>query len=319
MPGRIENRRCLICSYYKKYSDELSAYPIPLCHWCAGTTFSTMLKALVEEMLDQCKSVPLLDCAGNDLFRFLSDLGELAASHPHLQVVRDIISTLMMNVYGQNRITYFTLISRLPSHLRGRLVTTLAYLENLQLLDLVKSTDRDGYTVIDEVTLPAGSIFPKALTTIEASGTWEERREPNMLLSYILLQGIAETLELIESQGYLEVGQGVTRLYVVNGRVLVPKQFTAPLVFILGHWATEQDEFSEDNINQFMSLRGFNQRDRNRIMQFIAGVQVGLSHTIYRTERVPTGDGSYSFRFLLNPQYKLLRERLRTRARADRS
>ncbi|MFW9888862.1 MAG: hypothetical protein ACFFER_11790 [Candidatus Thorarchaeota archaeon] len=314
----LDAKKCIICSYRKKERSELIQYPVPLCHWCSGTNLVNMLRAFRDEIIEECLSEPLIDCTNSDLFRFLSDLGELAASHPHLQVIREIISTLIMNIGGQNRLDYMTFVGKLPPKVRKRLVTSLFYLQEMGLVNLVTELNEEGFTIINEVELPADSIIRKALTTIESSGIWEERKEPNVILSYILIVGLADTVELIDEQDGLEIGQGITRLYAVNGRILVPKQFTAPLVFILGNWAREVDEFTQDNILAFLSLRGFNSRDRNRIMQFIAGVKVGLSHTIFRMERYPSGNGTHAYRFSLNPKYKQLRERIVVRYRATR-
>jgi hypothetical protein len=315
----IDSNRCIICSYRKKTSDELMQYPYPLCQWCAGPNLYGMLVSLNDEIKAQVEAEPMLDCINNDLFSFLSDLGELAASHPHLQVARDIIGVLLMNVLGQNRIDYLTLANQLPRSLRSRVVTTLFYLRDMHLIDLTTEESDEGIAIITEITITSDGLFQKAFRTIQASATWETHREPNLILSYILIEGIVQTLDIIQSQGNLEMGQGVTRLFVNKGKILVPKQFTAPLVFILGAWASQRDEFSEDTLIGFLGLRGFNKKERNRIMQFIAGISVGCSHTLYRTERTPTGHGIQSIRFLLNPKYQNIRDRIRSRARPSRA
>ena len=270
-----------------------------------------MLNALDQEMTEQVSSAPLIDCKGNDLFRFLSDLGELGASHPHLMRVRDVVGTLLMNIQGQGRVDYYSLRGRVPF---PRLVTILFYLQDLGLVRvLTESTIRGN--LIREILIPPGTLIQKAFLSMEASTSWEEHREPNLILAYILVKGLCQTRELIESRGSLEIGEGITSLYVTQGRVFIPRQFGAPFAYILGSWATGQDEVQEVEIKKFMCLRGITSQDRDKIFRIIAGVQPGHQHTIYRLERFPYGNREISYRLVLNPRFTNLRDRLRERLR----
>jgi hypothetical protein len=270
-----------------------------------------MLNALDQEMTEQVSSASLIDCEGNDLFRFLSDLGELGASHPHLMRVRDVVGTLLMNIQGQGKVDYYSLRGRVPF---PRLVTILFYLQDLGLVRvLTESTTRGN--LIREILIPPGTLIQKAFLSMEASTAWEEHREPNLILAYILVKGLHQTRELVESKGFLEIGEGITRLYVTQGRVLIPRQFGAPFAFILCSWANGQDEVQEDEIKEFLSLRGITSHDRDKIFRIIAGVQPGQQHTIYRLERFSYGNGDISYRLILNPRFRNLRDRLRGRLR----
>jgi hypothetical protein len=264
-------------------------------------------------MTEQVSSAPLIDCEGNDLFRFLSDLGELGASHPHLLRARDVVGTLLMNIQGQGRVDYYSLMGRVPFR---RLITILFYLQDLGLVRvLTESTSGGNLLRIREILIPPGTLIQKAFLSMEASATWEEHREPNLILAYILVKGLHQTRELVESKGFLEIGEGITRLYVTNGRVLIPRQFGAPFAYILCSWANGQDEVQEEEIKRFLSLRGITSQERDKIFRIIAGVQPGLQHTIYRLERFSYGNGEISYRLVLNPRFRNLRDRLRERLR----
>ena len=277
------------------------------------STLVNLLLAVAKLILGfLVNSAALIDCDDNDLFRFLSDLGELGAEHTHLQAVRDLISTIIMNIHGQGIVDYYSLRGKIPT---GRLITILIYLEELGLVELNTDISPRGYTTIREVVVPPETLIRKAFITMEASSDWEEHREPNLILSYILIKGLNQTLEIIEEKGSLNVGEGITRLYVTKGRVYIPKQFTVPLVYILGSWSKRQDELTETDIKSFMALRGLTNRQRDKVVRLFAGAQIGLSHTIYRFERFSYGVGTQEYRLILNPRFGNLRDRLRGRFR----
>jgi hypothetical protein len=272
-----------------------------------------MLNALDQEMTEQVNTAPLIDCEDNDLFRFLADLGELGASHPHLTLVRDVIGTMLMNIQGQGRVDYYLLRSRVHT---PRLYTILFYLQELGLVRLITEGSRGAPIRLREVLIPQGTLIQKAFMSLEAFSAWEEHREPNLILSYIVIKGLVETLKIIEMRGGPpSLGEGITRLYAVSGKVIIPKQFTAPLLYILGSWAQGHDEFTETDLTRFLAARGFTGSERDRVVRIIAGTQPGLQHTIYRLERFSYGDQAFFFRFVLNPRFRNLRDRVRLRVR----
>ena len=270
-----------------------------------------MLGALDQEITREVESTELLDCDSNDLFRFVSDLGELAAAHPHLQIARDIVGTILVNIRGQRRIDHYALRSKLPP---GRLFPILFYLDELQYIKLETEETTEGLKVGDAV-IPKGGIIDKAYIAIEASDKWKEHREPNFVLASMLIRGLAQSIGLIEANGRLDLGQGITRVYVSNGYVYIPRQFTAPLMYVLGSWANGRNEFTESDINPFLTARGIGIKEREKIGRVIGGVNPGLQHTIYRVEAFSFGSGIQSFRYILNPVFANLRERLRERER----
>jgi hypothetical protein len=270
-----------------------------------------MLYAFAEALSQDMASEPLLDCDHNDLFRFASDLGELAASHTHLQVARDTVGAIIMNVKGQNRVDYYTILGHVKA---SRLIPILSYYEQLGLIKLQFEDAKYGLR-LETIDVPSDSIIQKALVSMEATEQWQEHREPNLILAYVMIRGLSEALQAIDEKGTIELGEGITRLYVVNGHVYIPKQFTAPLVFILGSWANGENEFTDTKLNSFLTARGLSSYERDRVMRVIAGTNPGIQHTIYRTELFSYGEGPKSFRYVLNPRFSKLRDRFRSRMR----
>lgn len=305
---------CVICGYKKDYSEQLRD-PRPICLWCDGPMFSQMLSSLDEEVTSEVANNPTVDCERNDFFHFLSDLGELAASHPHLLITRDLVSVILTNIQGQRRVNFYSIRGSIPF---DRLIPILSYLESIGLIRLELEEEADGTRRIQEITIPDGSLIQKAFLTIEASVDWSEHREPNLILAYVLIKGLSQTIDIIHRNGVLNVGEGITRLYLHKGRVFIPRQFAAPLAFVVGKWAGEQDQFTETEIKSFMAARGLSSIEREKAVRALAGTSPGMRHSVYRLERYPYGDGTQSFRFALNPRYAGLRERLRGRFRDGR-
>jgi len=283
----------------------------PICEWCSGASTSGLLSAFDQELTREVESTELLDCDNNDLFRFASDLGELGASHVSLQVVRDVIGGILVNIKGQNRVDYYTLRTKTEP---TRLVQILWYLNELGYIEVKTKQIPDGLA-IDYIVIPRNGLIDKAFVAMEASDQWKEHREPNFVLACVLIHGLAQTIALVENTGTITFGQGLTRIYVSNGHIYIPKQFTAPLMFVIGSWANGHSEFTEVEINQFMTARGLGHKERDRVNRVIGGMNPGVQHTIYRMETYSPGTGSRSLRFVLNPRFVALRDRLRDRMR----
>lgn len=301
----VNEERCIICGYYKEDYEVHDG--VPLCGWCRGEKFGLMLNGLFQELEDEINSLDYFDFEDNALFKFTSDLGELSVHHPHLLALREIISTLLMNVQGQGFVDYYSIRGSAP---RSRLIPVLSYLDESGLITINKL----GRT-IDEIIIPSNSPFEKAFLSMEASADWKSHDEPNFLTSYILIKGLNDTLNIINQTGTLEIGEGITKLYVSKGKLQIPKFFTAPLSFIIGKWSQGHDEFTENEISGFLSARTLNKRQRDRVLSLLAGTSPGIQHTMYKHELYSPGGRHRAFRFSLNPDYALIRERIRSRYR----
>jgi hypothetical protein len=299
--------KCIVCGCQREFDEVFDLGPI--CPFCSGDKTSEMLAALDQEITQEVASTELLDCDGVDLFRFVSDLGSLGSSHMHLQVVRDVIGSILISIKGKNRVDYYSLRRRTDP---VRLVQILDYLDELGYIKVHRRSDSP---IIDHVTIPKDNIIDKAYVAMEATEGWKQHREPSFVMAALVIKGLDQAIGVIKEQGSIKVGEGITRLYVSGDKVYVPRQFTAPLMFILGSWANSEDEFTESSISSFMTRRGIQSKERDRVVRFIGGLNPGSQNTIYKMETYSPGMGIKELRFVLNPQFAAVRERLRSRTR----
>jgi hypothetical protein len=135
-------------------------------------------------------------------------------------------------------------------------------------------------------------------------------RVASCIAGYAWLRGINITIDWLR-KGVQDEPKGIAKLYPRReDELLIPKLFTAPTMYILGHLANGHNEFSEDELRTWLSFREMQRNDVNFIVNLLARAVTASNHRLVN----PFYDG-YTYRFKFNPSYTRMRERYRERSR----
>lgn len=300
----VPGNRCIICGYRKTVSE--LADEIPLCSWCGGR-FHTVLGSFLEILQSELDSAEFIDCENNPFFSFVADLGIFGTSYHFIASMRHMLG-LMVNKIAQSGQVKLDRLWRVAGLRNVRVI--LALLKEVGLIDI-----KDGSTPEDYViTMAQDELLGKIRSTAEADP--ELNRASTFLLGYSILRSIDKTIDLIKKQGFLSIGDGITKLYPVTrkNKVMILKGFTAPLSFVFGWWANESDEFTDLEIHRFLSNRGVTGRNVYKVEQWFTQYQPGSIHRLFTFTTVDMG-GVLVTKFKYHESYQKMRERTLERLR----
>jgi hypothetical protein len=288
--------RCVICGEHIDDS-------IQLCSWCQDPNLEESLKALVYDIEDKIHQLDRIDIKAEPIFSLIADMGLLGLRHKLLTSFTKALATLILESartnklslkkvqYGQRNVEQFILL--------------------LQEFNLV-NYDRN----LREITIPVDSVFYKIRHEVEI----EPRRNPAaaFILGYIVLKVLLKTIQTIKEGKRITFGEGITLLYSLISKddkikVMMPKGFTAALVFILGHLSRGFVDFSEIDLRKFMNERGVTGKEFETILATYTCAFASV-HALFERAEVQSYGRITIYWFRLNSEYTRLYERIRTRS-----
>jgi len=299
--ANVKGDRCIICGYKKWSSKE--DMDKPLCLWCGDPLFYAVLDEVIQQLDSEIESSPIIDCNTNPLFSFVADLGMLGTQHNFLASLRDVLGEMVRQVAAEGRAAFDELWSA------SKLKHIYQFLSLLQDIELV-NIDAEA-----EEVRPKSSIFQKVATITEVDARF--KRASTFVLGYVTLKAIEKTLELVQSNGELHYGEGMTKIYPIdrNGRILVLKGYTAPISFIFGTWARGRNEFDDGFLHGFLSNRGIGGREYVKVKNWFTSSRPGSVIGLYTFQTILGVNGFPVYAFKLDPEYQQIRDRILERAR----
>jgi hypothetical protein len=259
-----------------------------------------------EEHLNQGK---LDRCEDIDVLSFSADICELGVRHPYLKQFSRILSTMAVQVALEHKYTPERLLKAVDggnmSTKWARVYECIIFLRDVGLLE-----PGEGMHIYERYR-PSRLLL--ALTaSVEAVNVERELppRVAGCITGYTWLRGINVTINWLK-EGAQGGPKGIAKLYPrsEDKELLIPKLFTAPTMYLLGHLANGYDEFSEGDLRAWLSFRGISGDDANSIVNSLARI-IPSNHRLVN----PFYDG-YSYHFKFNPSYIRMRERYRERRR----
>jgi hypothetical protein len=260
-----------------------------------------------KECLSQGK---LGKCEDIDALSFVADVGELGVRHPYLKQFSRMMSIIAVQVALEHKYTPDRLVKAANgesvSEKWARARECIAFLADVGLLEL------GGGKYIYERYRPSDLLL--ALTASVEAVDVERGLPPRAaacIAGYAWLRGVSATVNWLR-EGAQGEAKGIAKLYAKSkdGRLSIPKSFTAPTMYLLGHLAGGHSEFSEAELRTWLGLRGISGGDADFIVNLLARV-VPSSHRLINL----IYDGR-AYHFKLNPSYIRMRERYRERGRS---
>lgn len=314
----VDPGKCVICGY-RKIPIEITSIPYPLCVHCNSKELNNMLWATLRETEEDLARSETIDCEGNPLFSFIADLGALGTAHHFLNRFKDVIALMARQVATEGKIVFKELLHSMGT---GNIWERAHLLRNF--LDLLVDTNlitiRESLIegkIAKKYVVEQDSLLTKISSTAEEESLLQ--RAATFGFGYATLRGMEITINSAKTKGKLSLEErdGILKLYPTtrDGRVLVLKEFTAPLIYVFMTWAEGKNQFSEYELMRFLSARGISGKRFDRIKNRLISVLPGTFHKLvtYETvylERIPT------VRFNINSEYVRLRDdRIRNRAR----
>lgn len=296
----VKGNRCIICGYKEWSSKDMDK---PLCLWCGDPLFHAVLNEVIQQLDSDIESSSIIDCNTNPLFSFVADLGMLGTQHNFLASLRDMLGEMVRQVAAEGHVAFDELWSS-------------AKLKNIyQFLGLLQDIELVNIDAKAEEVRPKSPIFQKVATVTEVDARF--KRASTFVLGYVTLKAIEKTLELIQNNGELHYGEGITKMYPVdkNGRILVIKGYTAPISFIFGMWAKGTSEFVDRLLHDFLSRRGIMGREYVKVKNWFTASRPGSVIGLYTFQTILGVNGFPVYAFKLNPEYQQIRDRILERAR----
>lgn len=312
---QLSRKRCGICGYRKIREPEVRLLPY-LCYWCSPNEIKELgPRELIEDMTVEAeghlKQKRLTSCESIDVLSFIADIGELGSRHPYLKQFSSMLGLIAAQVALERRYTPERLLKVAsggnPMIKRARVRQCIEFLTDVGLLERGKGK------YIYERFRPSDLLLDLA-TSVEAVSRVESELPPrlaNCVAGYALLKGIGIAIDWLRGGAQGEPS-GIIKLYPMgtNGKLWIPKSFTAPTMFLLGHLAHGHGELSENYLRAWLSSREISGKDANWIVNWLARTVPSSSHRLVD----PLYNGRvYHFKF--NPSYVRMRDRYRDRRR----
>lgn len=312
----LDNDRCWICGY-EKLEEEVKHVPYPLCTWCSHSggledklSTKEMIEYVISEVEKHLRDGNLIQCENIDELSFIADIGDLGARHPYIKQFTSMIGIMAVQVALEKKYTPKRLLQvaqgLTPEGKWQRVYECLSFLADVGLLE------RGEGRYIYERFRPSKTLLDIA-PSIEAVSRVDKEMPPrisNCIAGYALLRGIEISINQLRRND--KNLMGILRLYPKShgGKLWVPKRFTAPTMFVLGHIAHGYSEFSENDLRTWLSLRKISWEDATWIINW-------LNRAIPSVHRLvdPKFDG-INYHFIINRNYVRMRERYRARRRA---
>ncbi|MEM3504273.1 MAG: hypothetical protein QXE05_05250 [Nitrososphaeria archaeon] len=291
---RIEGR-CVICGEH--LND-----PTQLCSWCGDPNLEESLKALIYEVEDRMQQMDRIDIKAEPVFSLIADMGLLGLRHKLLTSFTKALATLILESARTNRLSL-----RKIQYGQRNVEQFILLLQDLNFVNYNRN--------IREISIPDGSIFYKIRHEVEI----EPRRNPAaaFILGYIVLKVLLRTIETIKGGEKITFGEGITLLYSLTSKddkikVMMPKGFTAALVFILGHLSRGFVDFSEIDLRKFMNERGVTGKEFETILATYTCAFASV-HALFERAEVQSFGRLTIYWFRLNSEYTRIYERIRER------
>jgi hypothetical protein len=309
-PSKIQlsSDKCWVCGYRKEVKSEITLLPY-ICGWCSGEKVMALINDIITEARENLSQGKLGTCEDIDVLSFVADIGELGARHPYLKQFSKMMSIIAVQVALEHRYTPWRLIKvadgKSVSEKYARVCECIDFLVDVGLLELSEGKH------IYERYKPSDLLL--ALTASVEAVDVEKELPPRMaacIAGYAWLQGINDTINWLK-MGARDERKGIIKLYAKSedGGLFIPKSFTAPVMYLLGHLANGYNEFSEAELRTWLNLRGISGGDADLIVNLFARV-VPSSHRMVNI----IYDG-YVYHFKFNPSYIRMRERYVERRR----
>lgn len=315
----LDKNKCWLCGFRKVYPSERAHLMKYLCQWCCprgtdikGLTITEVIDQIEDEAKYHFERDGLMNCENIDVLSFCADFGELAAHHSYLKQFSRMIAMLTTQVARERVYTPSVLMQVAEGRSRqekwSRVVQCIRFLVDVGLLKVGQGN------YIYEVYSPSQTLLDLA-TTVEAVSNVERELPPRIadcISGYALLCGINISIKCLRESRvlYEDRIKGIMRLYPrdKHGNLLIPKKFTAPVMFLLGHLARGYDEFSDGDIRAWLNPRGISGNQANDIIAWLG------RRTEASTQRLvnPKYGGAH---FTFNSNYIRMRERFRERRR----
>jgi len=308
---QLSKDRCWICGI-KLFPGQVPLQPY-LCYWCSPEktyefTVKDFISDLVKEAEENLRQKMLIKCEEIDVLSLVADIGALAAHHTYLKQFSDMLGLITVQVALEHRYTPQKLIKVVSGTNKAekwkRVRQCLYFLLDTGLLE------RGEGRYIYERLRPSDLLLSLAdsIEVIELKETLPPRLA-NCIAGYALLKGINYSIEWLQ-RGAQNEPIGIIRLYPRKaGGLMIPKLFTAPVMFLLSY-LTRNDEFSEEDLRRWLSAREIRGKLLDRCVNWLARVVPGSVHKLVSAQF----DG-YLYHFRFNPIYMRIRERLRERKR----
>jgi hypothetical protein len=306
---RLDSDRCWVCGYKKVTESEIKLSP-RICYWCSEEQVMGLIDDIVMEAKECLSRGKLGECEDIDVLSFVADIGELGARHPYLKQFSRMMSIIAVQVALEHRYTPDKLVKvangESVSEKWARAHECIAFLVDVGLLEL------GGGKYIYERYRPSDLLL--ALTASVEAVDVEGRLPPRVaacIAGHAWLHGISATIKWLK-EGAQGEAKGIAKLYAKSkdGKLSIPKSFTAPTIYLLGHLAGGHSEFSEVELRTWLSFRGISGSDADFIVNLLARV-VPSNHRL--TNLVYDGRACH---FKLNSSYIRMRERYRERRRS---
>jgi len=305
---QLSKKKCWICGYKKIVQSEISSLPY-ICSWCSNEHVVTLISNIVSEAKELLRGGELDKCEDIDVLSFVADLGTFGANHSYFKQFSRIMSMMAVQIALQHKYTPERLLKvtdgSSPQERWERVLDCIKFLMDVELLEQGQGK------YIYELYKPS-DLFLTLTTSVEIADVEKELppRTAACLAGYAWLRGIAITINWLK-EGAKGDAKGIMRLYAKgkDGKLSVPKSFTAPIMYILGHLAGGHNEFSETEFRTWLNPRGILGKDADFLTNILArATQLNhrLVNFIYR--------GS-TLHFKFNPLYLRMRERYRERRR----
>jgi hypothetical protein len=308
--AQLSKDKCWICGYKKMTQSEILLLPY-ICHWCSSENVVTLINDIILEAKERLSQGELDKCEDIDVLSFVADIGTFGAHHPYFKQFSRMMSIMAVQVALEHKYTPDKLVK--AANGKGvqekweRVLNCIAFLMDVGLLE--KGQGRymhERYRPSDLLLNLTASV---ELADVEKG---LPPRTAACLAGYAWLYGIAITINWLKEGAKDEAeARGIMRLYAKgeDGKPSIPKSFTTPIMYIIGHLAKGYDEFSEAEFRAWLSPRGVSGKDADFLTNVLAKV-APLSHRLVNP--IYAG-GAYHFKF--NPLYVRMRERYRERGR----
>lgn len=314
--NQLSRDKCWVCNYEKLTESEMKLLPY-LCHWCSSSaertdrlTIREFIEELTVEAEEHLKQGKVTSCENIDALCLAADIGELAAHHPYLKQFSNMFGLITVQVALERKYTPEKLlkvvVGKDVSVRWSRARRCIEFLTDVGLLEPGEGS------YIYERFRPSELLLNLA-ASVEAVSKVEKELPPriaNCVAGYALLKGINLTIDWLQG-GAQGTPKGIIKLYPQSesGKPLVPKLFTAPTMFLLGH-LTKHDKFSENDVRAWLYSRAVRGRDVDLLVNWLARLMQSSTHRLVD----PLYDGNF-YHFNFNPLYVRMRERYRERRR----
>jgi hypothetical protein len=306
---QLARDRCWVCGYKKIAESEIALLPY-ICHWCSGGLATALISNIIMDAREYLSQGKLSRCEDIDALSFAADVGELGVRHPYLKQFSRMMSIIAVQVALEHKYT----LDRLLKAANGesvlekwvRVHECITFLVDVGLLVL-----GEGKHIYERYR--PSDLLLDLTASVEAVDV-EKGLPPRMaacIAGYAWLRGISAMIDWLK-EGARGEAKGIAKLYAKSkdGRLFIPKSFTAPIMYLIGHLAGGHSEFSETEFRAWLSSRGILGSDADFIVNLLVRV-VPSSHRLVNL----IYDGN-AYHIVTNPLYVRMRERFRERGRS---